>query len=146
MSIANDLVAGVAQLLATAGVGTWRATGSYLTTDPTPIYVQEAPGSPHRVITVAHYPVSNVARTRDSIEGVQVRNRGLPGDTRETSDDADAIRAALDGRQHVLLGATHVSLIEWQSGAPLGQDGNRRWETVQNFYLLTARPSIYRED
>lgn len=146
MAFSNDIVAGIAQLLEDAGVGTWKPTGSYLTTDTRPIYVQEAPGTPDRVIVVAHYPVTNVARTRDVIEGVQVRNRGVPGDPRPALDDADAIRAALDGRQHVLLGAVHVSLIEWRSGAPLGQDGNRRWETVQNFYLSTARPSTYRED
>lgn len=146
MSFANDLVAGVAQLLEDAGVGTWKPTGSYLASDPAPIYVQEAPGTPHRVIVVAHYPVANLARTNDVIEGIQIRNRGLVGDPRPANDDADAIRAALDGVQHVDLGSVHVSLIEWRSGAPLGQDASRRWETVQNFYLTTARPSPYRED
>lgn len=147
MSIANDLVAGVAQLLEDAGVGRWDPTGAaYASTGAPPIYGQEAPGTPHRVITVAHYPVMNVARTRDTVEGIQVRNRGIPGDPRPANDDADAIRAALDGLQHVVLGSTHVSLIEWRSGAPLGQDASRRWETAQSFYLLTARPSAYRED
>lgn len=147
MSIANDLVAGVAQLLEDAAVGRWDPTGAtYSTVGAPPIYAQEAPGTPNRVIVVAHYPVANAARTKDTIEGIQVRNRGTVGDPRPANDDADAIRAALDGRQHVVLGSTHVSLIEWRSGAPLGQDVSRRWETVNNFYLLTARPSAYRED
>ena len=146
MAFSGDLVAGIAQLLEDAGVGTWKPTGSYLITDPKPIYVQEAPGTPDRVIVVAHYPVTSVARTRDVVEGIQVRNRGIPGDPRPALDDADAIRAALDGRMHVVFGSTRVSLIEWRSGAPLGQDGNRRWETVNSFHLYTARPSIYRED
>lgn len=146
MSFANDLVAGVAQILEDAGVGTWKPTGGYLLTDDRPIYAQEAPGSPHRVIVVAHYPVASLGRTKDTIEGIQVRNRGIPGDPRPANDDADDIRAALDGLEHVLLGGRHVSLIEWRSGAPLGQDATRRWETAQNFYLLTARPNAHRTD
>jgi hypothetical protein len=98
------------------------------------------------VITIAHYPVANLGWTRDTVEGIQVRNRGAVGDPRPANDDADAIRAALDGLQHVELGSVHVSLIEWRSGAPLGQDANRRWETVQNFYVMTARPNAHRED
>lgn len=146
MATANDLVAGVAQLLEDAGAGTWRPTGAYLAGDDRPIFAQELPSGPNRALAVAHYPVTNVARTNDTVEGIQVRNRGVPGDIVTTNDDADAIRAALDGLQHVVLGSTHVSLIEWRSGAPLGQDASRRWETVQNFYLFTARPSTHRED
>lgn len=146
MSVANQLMAGIAQLLEDAGAGTWQATGAYAGNADRPIYVRVGPASPDRVITVSHYPVRQEAWTRDSIEGIQVINRGPRDDSRPADDDADAIRAALDGLQHVEVGGVHVSLIAWQSGAPLGRDESRRWEHTQNFYLYTTRPSPHRED
>lgn len=146
MAFSNDIVAGIAQLLEDAGVGTWQTSGVYASGTDRPIFTQEPPDDIHRVIVVAHYPVTQYARTRDSVEGVQVRNRGTVGDPRPANDDADAIRATLDGLQHVTLGAVRASLIEWRSGAPLGQDSTRRWETVQNFHIYTARPGANRED
>lgn len=141
MSITNDLMAGVAALLQGVGIGTWRPTGVYPQGTDRPIYIRASPASPDRTITVSLYPVRQQPWTRDSVEGLQVINRGPRGDSRPADDDADAIREALDGLQHVALGGRHVSLIQWQSGAPLGRDDNERWEISQNFYLYTARPS-----
>jgi hypothetical protein len=146
VSFSGDLMAGVAQILEDASVGTWKPAGAYLAGDPRPIFMREGPSDRHQIIVIAHYPVLGAGRTRDTVEGIQVRNRGTPGDTRPADDDADAIREALDGLEHVVLGGRHVSLIRWQSGASLGQDGNKRWETSQNFYLFTARPSAHLED
>ena len=146
MSLANDLMSGVAQLLATAAVGTWQAIGSYADGTDRPIFVRASPATPHRAITVSHYPVRQESWTTDSIEGIQIINRGPQDDPRPADDDADAIRAALDGLEHVMVGGHHVSLILWQSGAPLGRDDNRRFEVSQNFYLYTTRPGPNRRD
>ncbi|MGY1773504.1 minor capsid protein [Blastococcus sp. SYSU D00813] len=140
MSFASDLMAGVAQLLAAAEVGTWQPTGVYPPSAVRPIYMRAVPAKPDRLITVSHYPVAGIAGAADTVEGIQVRNRGpATDDPRPADDDADEIRAALDGLEHVDVGGWHVSLIRWQSGGPLGQDANRRWEMTQNFYLHTVR-------
>lgn len=139
MTIAKDLMAGVAQLLEDAGVGTWQESGVYAADAVRPIYIRAMPASPHRLITVSHYPVSQTAWTSDTVEGIQIRTRGPADDPRPADDDADAVRAALDGLEHVVVGGHHVSLIVWQSGAVMGQDDNRRWEMSQNFYLHTRR-------
>lgn len=139
MTIAKSLMAGVAQLLEDAGVGTWQPAGAYASGADRPIYIRAVPAAPNRVITVSHYPVAQEPWTSDAVEGIQVRNRGPADDPRPADDDADAIRAALDGLQHVVVGGVHVALVQWQSGAPMGQDDNRRWEMTQNFYLYTTR-------
>lgn len=133
MSVSSALRSGVAQLLHDAGIGVYNQA------DPS-IFVELLPGSPARAIAVAHYPVTALPRTDDTVEGVQVRYRTPGEDPDTTSDLGDDIRAALDGLEHVVLGGVHVSLIAWQSGAVLGQDKNRRWEAVQNFHLTTTRP------
>lgn len=140
MSLASDLMAGVAQLLEDAGAGTWQPTGLYAEGADRPIFMRAVPTKPDRVITVSHYPVSSIPGAADTVEGIQVRNRAPVGeDPRPADDDADEIRAALDGLEHVSVGGWHVSLIRWQSGGPMGQDGNRRWEMTQTFYLYTVR-------
>lgn len=136
---ANALMAGVAQLLQAAGVGAWQPTGVYPTGAVRPIFMRAVPAKPDRIITVSHYPGHSVFGADDTVEGIQVRNRGPADDPRPADDDADAIRAALDGLEHVDVGGVHVSLIRWQSGSSMGQDGNRRWEMSQNFYVYTAR-------
>lgn len=136
---AKQLMAGIAQLLEGSGVGAWQDAGVYPAGTVLPIYIRAVPAAPDRLITVSHYPVAQVAWTVDTVEGIQVRNRGPADDPRPADDDADAIRAALDGLEHVDVGGVRVSLIQWQSGAPMGQDSNRRWEMTQNFYVLTTR-------
>lgn len=140
MSFATDLQIGIAQLLDAAGAGTWRTSGPYPHGADRPIFIRAAPAELDRVITVSHYPVSQNPISADSVEGIQIRNRGLvDSDPRPTDSDADEIRAALDGLEHVQVGGWHVSLIRWASGAPMGRDENRRWEMTQNFYLYTVR-------
>lgn len=137
---AKALMQGVAQLLAAAGVGTWQPAGVYAPGTDRPVYIRAVPAQPDRVITVSHYPVSALPGVPDTVEGIQVRNRGPADDPRPADDDADAIRRVLDGLEHVDIAGMHVSLCRWQSGGVMGQDANRRWEMAQNFYLLTTRP------
>jgi len=138
VSVAVDLMDGVAGLLAAAGLGTFPVDD--IATVPDPITLRKAPAAPDRLITVSHYPITGGGWTTDTEEGIQVRCRTPGEDLRATDELADAIRAALDGHEHAQMGATHVSLIAWQSGASLGQDDAERWEHTQNFHLITARP------
>lgn len=132
MSTSAALRNGIAELLGDAGIGT------YNTADPS-IFAELLPSKPNRAIAVAHYPVTQSARTADTVEGIQIRYRTAGEDPDTTADLGDLIRDALDGLEHVDVGGIHVSLIQWQSGAYLGQDSSRRWEAVQNFHLTTTR-------
>lgn len=133
MSVSTALRNGVAQLLADAGIGTYNTPGPS-------IFVELLPGTPAKAVAVAHYPVTQSARTADTVEGIQVRYRTGGENPDTTATLGDQIRQALDGLEHVDLGGVHVNLIAWRSGGYLGQDGSRRWEAVQNFHLYTARP------
>ena len=139
MSTSVDLMQGVAALLDAAGLGTWAAT--YPAGTPTPIYLRRLPHTaPSRAICVAHYPLTAFGWETDSLEGVQVRVRAPGPDPTGCDQLADDVREALHDLQHQQMGATHVSLLSWQSGASLGLDGNNRWEHTQNFHAITARP------
>jgi hypothetical protein len=142
--LATKLVAGLAQFLATAGIGVWKPTGSY-TADEVGIYDTVIPEDCDRLITITTYPVSASAFLSDDVLGVQVRTR-LPGvDPRPVRDLDEQIFDRLQGLTHLVL-PTDVHVVEmlWQSGVSLGQE-NRRWDWSSNYYATVWRPSTNRQ-
>jgi hypothetical protein len=71
VSFTNDMFSGLAQVLATAGVGTYKPTAAYGPTD-TAIVSQVLPQAPDAAIGITFYPVSDDATLSDSVVGVQV--------------------------------------------------------------------------
>ena len=141
----TDLLTGHAVLLAAAGLGTWNTTGVYTTTQ-TGIVLGTVPQGPDRIVTLSAYGVSDKAQLSDSIIGLQVRCRWGGQDPRYADDLADSIFAYLQGKENYTLSTgIRVVLCERNSGpVSLGQDENRRWANVQNFYLNVHRPSTNR--
>lgn len=147
MPFTEDLLTGLASLLAAKGVGTWRATAPYLTTDPTPILVSLSPSSHDQVLTLADYAVSDDPILNDTVTGIQVRSRGLPNDPASCRALEDAVFDVLHGLRGVTLpGGVRVVLCERRSSTPTGVDDNRRHERVSNYYVTTNRPSPNRTD
>jgi hypothetical protein len=140
----TDLLAGLAQRLAAAGVGTWSPTGSY-TAEQTGIVIGTVPGSPDRIITLTGYGVDDSPSLSDSVMGVQVITRTGGSDPRPTDDLADQVFDQLHGLTGVHL-PSGIRLVQClrQSHTPLGQDGNRRWSRSDNYYLSAHRPSPHR--
>ena len=144
MGFESDFVVGFASLLATAGVGVWKLTGSYATTDVA-IAVDAVPLSPNDAITLTDYVVSDDPTLSDSVLGLQVRTRKAGADPRPVKDLDGAIFALLHGMPATTLpGGVHVVSCFRRSGASLGQDANGRWSRSSNYYATVHRPSTNR--
>jgi len=140
----SRLIAGMAQHLDDGGVGVYRPTGKY-TSDEIAIVDRAIPPEPDRVITLATYPVSSPPGMADITVGVQVRIRGTT-DPRVCDDIADAVFDLLDSAFRLTLNDIPVVQIYRQSYTSLGQDGNQRWESSQNYYVDAMRPTNNRTD
>ena len=140
----TNLLTGVAQILAAAGVGTWRDTGVYVAAE-TGIVLDTLPASPDNIITLTDYAVSDDPTLSDSVIGVQVRTRCGGQDPRPVKDLDGAIFNALHGLESVTLtGGVHVVSMVRRSGVSLGQDENSRWMKSSNYYAAVWRPSANR--
>lgn len=143
MSFTADLRAGHAQLIAAAGIGTYRTDGSsYLPTE-TAIVFGGMPPDPDRVIVLGTYTVTDDPSLSDSVIGLQVRCRGL-ADPADVDTIADAVFDLLHGKQAYTAGTVRVVEAVRNSDAPLGRDDNNRWERADNYYLTVHRPSANR--
>lgn len=144
MGFETDLLTGLAQFIAGAAIGTWRANGAY-TANETAIVIDTIPATPDRVITLSDYPVSDDPTLSDSVIGVQVRTRWGGQDPRPTKDLDSSIFALLHGMPAInLVGGVHVVSCFRRSGASLGEDANSRWMRSSNYYLTVHRPSTNR--
>lgn len=142
-SITLDLLRGLAELLDAEGVASWDPAGGYAE-GAAGITLLGMPQTPSVLLCLTDYPVSVGGRLSDMVIGVNVRIRG----DREPATAlalADGTLTALHGRGNTLLGTApdqiRVNQILWQSAAPLGPDGNGRYERSTNFYVHLNRPS-----
>lgn len=136
----ENLITGLAQYLAAAGVGVWQPNGVY-TAGQTAIVYRAVPQTPDRLITLAPYPIADAYQgLADTTVGVQARIRGTT-DPRVCDGIADALYELLDSATNLRLGGVAVVQIYRQSAVPLGQDGNGRWEASHNYYVDAMRPT-----
>lgn len=148
MSFDSDIVAGFAVLLAAdvdaSWAVTWRPTGAYQAGE-TPIFDSAVPPTPDRIITLTTYGLGDHPVLSDSDIGLQVRTRSEGADPRDVKDLDDAIADALLGRFPMTLSTDiRVQTLVRASWAPLGQDGNQRWNRVSNYNLGLYRPGPHR--
>lgn len=142
----TDLITGIAELLADAGIGEWRPDGPAYIAAEVGILMRSVPPQPDRVITLSPYPVASpLLGMADFIQGVQIRCRGTT-DVRVCEDLADAVFDNLDSAGRLTLGGVAVVQVYRQSYTSLGQDGNGRWESSSNYYFEAMRPTIHRTD
>lgn len=140
----TNLLTGIAQRIAAAGLGVWRDTGAYAATE-TGIVLDTLPANPDNVITLTDYAVSDDPTLSDSVIGIQVRTRCAGLDPRPVKDLDGAIFDALHGLESVTLtGGVHVVSLYRRSGVSLGQDTSSRWMRSSNFYATVWRPSANR--
>ncbi|MER7047729.1 minor capsid protein [Streptomyces jumonjinensis] len=140
MGYTSDLLAGLSQLIAAAGLGVYRPGGIY-TDGETGIFHGVMPEGPDRAVFLSPYPVEDSDLT-DAITGVQVRLRAGPDPT-AVLDMADGVFAALHNRCQLDFGTVRVSLIWRQSEALLGQDQHGRTELTSNYYARSNRPAPF---
>jgi len=141
----TTLVSGLAEYLASAGVGTWHPDGAPYAAGETAIVLGAMPAEPARVILLNTYPVAEDTSQADVTVGVQVRTRG-GSDPRDVVDLDDAVWELLHGAERLDLGGVLVVQIYRRSSAALGQarDATARWERTSNYYLDAMRPTLTR--
>lgn len=142
----SNLLGGIAQLLADAGVGVWHPDGSPYDVGDTVIVVGAVPPAPpERVICLAPYPVSDHASQADVTVGVQIRTRA-GRDPRDVLDLDDLVFEQLHGLEQTELGGVRVVQIYRRSSAALGQarDGRDLWERTNNYYVDAMHPTVHR--
>ncbi|MFF0860899.1 minor capsid protein [Nonomuraea sp. NPDC003560] len=143
MSWTTNILTEVAERLAAANAGVWRPSGPPYTAAETAITLGRLPISPDRAIALAAYGVDQFADdpvNTDGTQGVQLRIRGTT-DPRVVDDIADACFDALQGWQNPAAG---ILLCTRRINAPMGVDGNQRWERADSYHLLVHRPTSNR--
>lgn len=145
MGYESDLLVGIAELLATASVGTWSETGTYAA-NVTAITLRKMPAAPDAAIALSTYGVADDPTLSDGVTGLQVRSRAAGPDPRTHDDLADAVFEQLQGLHDVTLtSGVYVVFVERRSFLDLGQDALQRWERSDNYYVTTHRPSLNRQ-
>lgn len=137
MSVETDLLTGIAQTLAAAGVGAFGA-GPYASTD-TAIVFGEMPAQPDRCIGLTVYSAQDNATVNYTQYRVQVWARGVPNVSTDAADIQCAVFDALHGLTSQQWGSVWVSQVTRYSLIPAGVDANRRSERSDN-YLLRVNP------
>jgi hypothetical protein len=134
----NDLLDGIAKLIAAAGIAAYDTTGSYLPTD-TAIYIKAVPPTPDRIVTLTAYGVDDNATLPMSRMGVQVRVRGTK-DARDVDDLGDSIFQILHGLVHTTFGSVSADQILRKQSVTLGVDDSKRWSRADTYYVDLADP------
>ncbi|TBO59009.1 hypothetical protein EYS09_14285 [Streptomyces kasugaensis] len=137
MTYTVDLLDGLARLLHSAGLGTYRPDGVYGPGD-TAITIAAMPPAPDRAICLSAYPVTDSPVLTDTTTGLQVRTRAGP-DPRTVDALDDQVHAVLHGSGPHTFGAVPVQLIYRASAAPIGADSAGRMERSSNYYARAHR-------
>ena len=138
MAYTTDLLTGLAELIADAGLARFDPDGQY-GDDETGVIFTVLPDQPERVIVLTAYPVEDTDLT-DAVTGIQARMR-CGRDPRDVETLADELFALLHNRRGTVLRGVRVALIWRQSQAQMGQDTHGRQEITANYYARTTRPA-----
>lgn len=138
----TDLLTGLAEHLATAGIVRWQAEGAYPLDGLPPTFLRALGDAPDIAVALAAYSDPELEHVGLShvVQAVQIRSRG-DRDPTSADDLSDAIRDELHGAQRLTLGGVATSLIYRRSTTPLGVDAQGRYERVDNYYITAARPT-----
>jgi hypothetical protein len=143
----SDLLDGFAVLLATETDPTqnvvWQPSGLYTDPAKTPIFTEDVPANPDRIVTLSLYGLGDDAVYGDSTRGLQIRTRG--GNNPDDVRDLDAALCdVLVGRWPMTVGGVQVLTLVRSSGVSLGKDDSQRWSRTSNFTLALHLPGSHR--
>lgn len=138
--VETDLVVGLAQFLAAAGIGTYRPAGGYLASE-TAIVFGDLPTAPDRAVGIGVYGAVDEGSVPLSSLRVQFLCRGSRDDSLDPGEVAGAIFTVLQGLQHQDFGAAHVNLAQRVSRIPLGIDEAKRSLRADNYALDVDMPA-----
>jgi hypothetical protein len=139
----NDLLNGIAALLAAEGVGVWRPD-DVIEPGEVGLFRGVLPDEPDVAIALNDYPVAD-DDTTNAITAIQFRMRA-GRDPNVIANLADAVFNRLHQRRQYRVGDLYIALSWRQSQAWIGQDAQGRMELTSNFYFRTVRSGTYLTD
>lgn len=141
MSATRDLLEGIAWQLHNASVGVYRPDGVYAPGD-VGIVLKVVPVAPDRVIVLNTYTPGNTDDPDQPLGtvAVQFRYRGRPNTPLDTDDTKDAVFDLIQGQEQYRYGTVQAISVARFSSMPMGQDGSKRLEHVDNYYVETETP------
>lgn len=141
MSTTADLLEGIAWQLHNAGIGTYRPDGVYQAGD-IGIVLKVVPATPDRVIVLNTYTPGNSDHPDQPLGtvAVQMRFRGRPNKPLDTDESKDAVHDLIQGQEQYRYGTVQALSVSRFSSMPMGQDGSKRLEHVDNYYVDTETP------
>ncbi len=148
--IQGRLRAGLAELLADAGVVSWDTSGTYLVSQsPKPCYDTSYPDNgPDVCVALATYYTGGdgVAGDATTWLQLQVRTRGQKhGPSTDADDLDDAIAQVLLGNYPLTLpNGVRLSKIEHTSSTPIGRDAAGRFERTTNWSVRVYDAALRR--
>lgn len=142
MTVEESITTGVAELMHTAGVATWRPDSPYLDSEVA-ITIGDLPSGPTQAVALTVYGSDDDPHYADSVVMLQALFRGTT-DPRSVDRMAAGLVDLLHGRTGFTLGGVRVIESHRQSWSRMGQDGNNRWRRSDNYYLQAHTPSAFR--
>jgi hypothetical protein len=137
-SIQNDLLDGIALLIASNGIAIFNESGQYAATD-TGIFFKSVNPTPDRIVVLTAYGVTDNPTLPVSRLGVQVRVRGT-ADARDVDELGDAIFGILHGLTNFQFNTVRADQVLRVSSITLGQDSAKRFERADAYYIDVSVP------
>jgi len=144
MTWTPDLLDGMAQALATAGIGTY-AAGHYTSATACGITIGTTADEPVKAIALFAYSPLDDFILADVMQPVQLRIRGTL-DATSVDTIGDAIFDLWHGTTGLIFNSVHTVSIARNSVLPLGRDERERWMASHNYYVRANRPTASRPD
>lgn len=142
MPVTSDVLTGIAQLIAGAGIATWNSNGSY-TTNQTGILMKimaDGTGVPDRLLVLNLVPLTDEISLPRGRVMVQIAGRGIRNNPLDVDALMDPTCDLLHGRRGDVFGATTVMQMFRTSSVPMGEDSLVRSERADKYYLDLAVP------
>lgn len=145
MAATKDILDGVAQLLAGAGLGLSYDPAAVYGAGETGIFMMHMPDSPDRCVVLNLVDTSDDPSMPLGSKMLQVRGRGARNDPLDVGELLDPIFDTLHTRENVTVGGQTIIQILRRVSAPMGSDANLRWERADQYYLdVDAAPTALR--
>lgn len=137
--VEGDLVTGLAQMLADAGVAQFDPTTASYTEDRPAVFAEDPPQWDGQAIVLRVYPVSDGPLDLSTV-GVQVFMRGTTDPTSVTQLSA-TLFDTLHDRDRLVLNGIPVVLIQRRFAQPMGTDAGHRYVRADTYYVQLVWPT-----
>lgn len=147
MTVTSDVLTGIAQLIAGAGLATWNPNGVYTTSQTGILMKIMADGDtvPDRLLVLNLVPLTDEISNPLGRSMLQIAGRGARNNPLDVDALMDPVFDLLHGRTGDVFGSTTVVQMFRYSSVPMGEDSLIRSERADKYYLdIAAAPTALR--